>query len=150
MGVRNTMARSLCLVFMAVMVFVAGLCEAAPMSPEEIIRTNEDFARNMIPKFFKRGNPRSKHWREVFNYFEGNLGKKFQSKFQLCECGMKKLEDKTAYWLNIGQKKKCRTDVFRLQKIFYQSIDGEWSTGSINDFEASSVDMDFSGKGGEL
>ena len=43
---------------------------------------------------------------------------------QLCECGLKRFEEKTAYWLNFGKSRKCKSDMFRMQKIFYKDLNG--------------------------
>ena len=91
--------------------------------------------------------PRAPKFLEVLKVYDRSLPAKWKGKIQVCECGIKKEEDREIYWAQIGHKKKCRTDVFRIQKIYYKSNEGEWSPGSLNDFEASSVDIKFSKRG---
>ena len=50
-------------------------------------------------------------------------------------------------WLNVGKAKQCRTGVFRLQKIVDRNLDGEFSLGNLQDYEASSIDIDVSDAG---
>ena len=80
-------------------------------------------------------------------FFESTLPKKWRGNLQVCECAIKKFEEKTVIWLNVGKAKKCRTEVFRLQKIVDRNLDGEFSLGSLHDYEASSIDIDLSDAG---
>ena len=80
-------------------------------------------------------------------FFESTLPKKWRGNLQVCECAIKKFEEKTVIWLNVGKAKKCRTGVFRLQKIVDRNLDGEFSLGNLHDYEASSIDIDLSDAG---
>ena len=91
--------------------------------------------------------PRAKEFKEALKFFETTLPKKWRGGLQVCECAIKKFEEKTVIWLNVGKAKKCRTGVFRLQKIVDRNLDGEFSLGNLHDYEASSINIDLSDAG---
>ena len=48
----------------------------------------------------------------------------YGGKVTLCEVAVKQTEEDTTFWLNLGKKRKCKQDIFRISNILIKALEG--------------------------